>query len=93
MAYVRIKEVWAHNNALAHEPRITEEATQCVVHILDAKYEKADLQSIVTNNCTHLNANEQNLLLELLTEFELLFDGTLGDWKTEPAPFQLKEGV
>ena len=89
----RIKEAWAHNNALAHEPRSTEEATQRVVHILDAKYEKADLQSIVTNNCSHLNANEQNLLLELLKEFESLFDGTLGDWKTEPVPFQLKEGV
>ncbi len=89
----RIKEAWAHNNALAHEPQSTEEATQRVVHILDAKYEKADLQLIVTNNCSHLNANEQNLLLNLLTEFESLFDGTLGDWKTEPVPFQLKEGV
>jgi hypothetical protein len=24
---------------------------------------------------------------------ELLFDGTLGDWKTKPVSFQLKEGV
>jgi hypothetical protein len=23
----------------------------------------------------------------------LLFDGTLGDWKTKPVSFQLKEGV
>ena len=25
-------------------------------------------------------------------EFEDLFDGTLGDWKTEPVSFELKEG-
>ena len=31
-------------------------------------------------------------LLELLTEFEDLFDATLGDWKTEPVSFELKEG-
>ncbi len=30
----RIKEAWAQNNALAHEPQSTEEATQRVVHIL-----------------------------------------------------------
>ena len=34
---------------------------------------------------------EQTQLLELLMEFEDLFDGTLGDWKTEPVLFELKE--
>ncbi len=32
-------------------------------------------------------------LLQLLTKYELLFDDTLGDWKTKPVSFQLKEGV
>ncbi len=32
-------------------------------------------------------------LLQLLKKYELLFDGTLGDWKTKPVSFQLKEGV
>ena len=32
-------------------------------------------------------------LLRVLTEFEDLFDGTLGDWKTEPISFNLKEGT
>jgi hypothetical protein len=31
--------------------------------------------------------------LQLLKKYELLFDGTLGDWKTKPVSFQLKEGV
>ena len=30
--------------------------------------------------------------LELLIEFEDLFNGTLGDWKIEPVSFELKEG-
>eukprot|EP00804_Cyclotella_cryptica_P021312 CCRYP_001568-RA/>CCRYP_001568-RA protein AED:0.37 eAED:0.39 QI:0/0/0/1/0/0/2/0/394 len=78
---------------MAHEPSSTQEATQRVVHILDAKYEKADLQSVVSTNCTHLSLQDQNKLLELLTEFEELFDGTLGDWNTEPVSLELKEGA
>ncbi len=35
----------------------------------------------------------QKLLLELLTEFEPLFDGTLGAWETTPVSLHLKEGV
>ena len=52
---------------------------------------KADLQSVVSANCTHLSLQDQIKLLELLTEFEELFDGTLGDWNTEPVSFELKE--
>ncbi len=33
------------------------------------------------------------MLLELLTEIEELFDGTLGDCNTEPVSFELKEGT
>ena len=33
------------------------------------------------------------MLLELLTNYEPLFDGTLGAWKTMPVSFELKEGV
>ena len=66
---------------------------QQVVHILDTKYEKADLQSVVSTNCTHLSLQDQNKLLELLTEFDELFDGTLGDWNTKPVSFELKEGT
>ena len=45
---------------LAQEPKSTEEATQRIIKILDAKYEKADLQAIVKNNCSHLDSNKQN---------------------------------
>jgi hypothetical protein len=36
---------------MIHEPKSTLEATQRVIKILDAKYEKADLNAVVTENC------------------------------------------
>jgi hypothetical protein len=89
------KKALAFSNSLAKskEPRSIEEATQRVVRILDANYKKADLQAIVRDNCTHLSSNDQTKLLRLLTEFEPLFDGTLGAWRTTPVTFELKEGA
>jgi hypothetical protein len=80
------------NHSLAMEPQSTQDATKHVTRILDNKYQKADLQSIIRNNCKHLSANQQKKLLQLLQKYESLIDGTLGDWKTKPVSFQLKEG-
>jgi hypothetical protein len=71
------------NHSLAMEPQSTQDATKRVTRILDAKYQNADLQSIVKDNCNHLSTDQQKKLLQLLTKYELLFDGTLGDWKTK----------
>jgi hypothetical protein len=81
------------NHSLAMEPHTTQDTIKCVTQILDAKYQKADLQSNVRDNCKHLSTNQQKKLLQLLKRYESLFDGTLGDWKTKPVSFQLKEGV
>jgi hypothetical protein len=81
------------NHSLAMEPQSTQDATKHVTQILDTKYQKADLHSIVRNNCKHLSADQQKKLLQLLQKYESLFDGTLGDWKTKLVSFQLKEGV
>ena len=62
------------------------------MQILDAKYEKADLPAIV-EKCNHLTDIQKVKLLEVLTTFERLFDGSLGDWKTSPVHFELKEGA
>ena len=75
------------------EPQSTQDATQHATRILDAEYSKADLQSVVRDNCKHPSADQQKKLLQLLKKYESLFDGTLGDWKTKPFSFQLKEGV
>ena len=54
-----------------------------MVKILDSTYVKADLKQ-VANNATQLNAEEITRLLSFLEDFADLFDGTLGDWATEP---------
>jgi hypothetical protein len=81
------------NSSYAQEPESTHNATKCVVEILDAKYDKADLSSIVKNNCAHLSMPHQNSLLALLLKYKELFYGTLGDWKLPPVSIELKEGA
>jgi hypothetical protein len=83
-----ILRVLRHNHSLAMEPQSTQDATECATQILDAKYSKADLQSVVRDNCKHLSANQQKKLLQLLKKYESFFDGTLGDWKTIRSPFK-----
>jgi hypothetical protein len=88
------REAFSSQNREYHdEPKATELATQRMVKILDAKYEKANLPELVKSNCTNLSPSEQAKLLEVLEEFEDLFDGTLGVWDTEPVTFELKEGA
>ena len=60
-----------------------------MVKILDITYEKADLKQL-DDNITQLNYEERTMLPSLLEEFEDLFDGTLGDWATEPVNLELK---
>ncbi len=36
----KIEKAWSINHNMVHEPRSTEDATQCAIHILDAKYKK-----------------------------------------------------
>ncbi len=81
------------NHSLAMEPQSTQDATKHVTWILDAKYQKTDLQLIVRDNCKHLSADQQKKLLQLRKKYESLFDGTLGGWNTKLVLFQLKEGV
>ncbi len=57
----------------------TQDATKRATWILDAKYDKAALQSIFKDNCKHRSANHQKKLLQLLLKYELLFNNTYGD--------------
>jgi hypothetical protein len=87
-----ISRALKQNICLAQEPVSTGNATKCVMEILDAKYDNADLPSIIKNNCTHLSTSHCNLLLALLLKFEELFDGMLRDWKLPPACFLWTKG-
>ena len=60
-----------------------------IQQIINAKYCPADLKSVV-NNCTELNTEEQQQLLQLLTRYESLFDGTLGSWNMTQVRLDLK---
>ena len=42
------------------------------------------------NKCQHLIETQRNGLLQLLQNFEELFDGTIGTWKTYPLYLELK---
>jgi hypothetical protein len=88
-----ISRVLKLNSSYAQEPESTHNATKHVVEILDAKYDKADLPSIVKNNCAHLSTPHWNSLLALLLKYEELFDSMLRDWKLQPVSIELKESA
>ena len=75
------------------EPISMRVATTRTVEILDAKYEEANIPEIVKTNCGHLTTLQRNKLLRLLLEHKELFDGSLGDWDTEPVSLTLKDGA
>jgi hypothetical protein len=77
----------------AQEPISTCSATKHVVENFEAKHEKTDLSAIIRENCSHLKAADREKLLSVLLKFELLFDGTLGDWNLLPVSLKLKEGM
>jgi hypothetical protein len=89
----RITRALRENTCFAQEPISTCSETKCVVEILNAKYEKADLPAIIRENCSHLTASDREKLLSVLLRFKLLFKGTIGDWKLPPVSFELKEGM
>ena len=71
-----------------HEPEAITSATEHIKTILDAKYEKADLQEIA-RDAKHLSASEQAKLHALLTKYQDLFDGSLGKWKMDAYEIEL----
>ena len=64
------------------ETASSRKATEILFKILDITYAKADLKH-VSENATHINAEEITQILRILKDFEGLFDGTLGDWDSE----------
>ena len=60
-----------------------------MVKILDSKCEKANLNKIV-EDANNLDANQKQMLLKLLKQYETLFDGILGRWRTIPVNIELR---
>ena len=59
--------------------------------ILDAKYEKAELNKVTTKQCQHLNTKERKILLRILRKFKDMFDVKLGKWNTSLVDLELKD--
>ena len=59
---------------------------------MDAKYQKVDLNKIVSYSKI-LSSDEQSMLYDVLNKYELFLDGTLGTWKTKPVNIELQPGA
>ena len=59
------------------ESRQVQNVTKTIKHILDVKYKKFNLKSIVLS-LNHYGFKHKNSLLELPQKYEKMFDGTLG---------------
>ena len=64
----------------ATDPSEVKEMSPRQSRILDAKYEPADLDKIIAENCTDLTDEQKDILLQTLKSFEKIFDGSLGTW-------------
>jgi hypothetical protein len=60
--------------------------------ILDADYSKADITESV-RTLSHLSNREQDLLIELLEQYPVLFGGGLGKLDIPPVDLELKPGA
>ena len=74
------------------DPEGVMEDTDRLKKILDAKYEAADLKDVCAKQA-QLSAEEQRLLHDLLSKYDGLFDGTLGNWTGAQVKLELKEGA
>ena len=58
--------------------------------ILDTKYEKSDLNKVMTKKCQHLATEEGERFLYPLYQFEYMFDDMLGKWNITTVKLELK---
>jgi len=75
-----------------HDSDLVAEAIARTKKILDAHYEAADIDQIIST-CYNLTDKQKQQLKLLLEEFKELFDGTLGSWKDQQIHIELKENV
>jgi len=69
-----------------------EDAVHRVKWILDAKYEKADIEKIYQEQA-ELELDQRAQLAVLLCKCKALFDGQLGRWHGQEVKLELKEGA
>ena len=80
----RIKTANVFTNSYVEEVYDSEDvrtSTRRLRIILDAKYEKVDVNKVVETQCQHLIMTQRIVLFKKNQKIERLFDGTLGTWK------------
>ena len=56
--------------------------------ILDSKDKKYNLSKIASY-CKHLISDKHNIIYNVITKYELIFNVTIGTWKTKPVDIEL----
>jgi hypothetical protein len=81
--YTTIKIFWQNRKTIAEESQLTE--------IKPDDYRTAEIQEII-NQQVHLLPSEHTKLLNTLLEFSPLFQGTQGNYKSDPIELELLPG-
>jgi len=91
---IPFKDMDAHIHQSYHvdDPHAVDEASERLKHILDAKYEAADLGEVCREQ-KQLSDEEQKRLQSLLEKHSSLFDGTLGNWRGQEHHLELRPDV
>ena len=61
--------------------------------IMDAKYDKVNIDEVISEHCQHLKPNQQRELHAVLSRYTKMFGGTLGLYQGKPMHIELEEGV
>ena len=61
--------------------------------ILDAKYDKVEIEEVIRDNCSHLDPVKQRQLRDVLLKHETLFDGVLKKYPGQPMHIDLVPGA
>ena len=72
------------------ESQAVQSMSRRTTKILDAHYQRANLTTYLDEECTELTDQQRRLLQQMLTKYEILFDGTLGKWNRDPVSLTLK---
>ena len=63
---------------------LTDLEEACASPVLDAKYEKAGVEELVQEHCSHLDETQQSQLKEVLLKYDKLFDGVFKKFLASP---------
>ena len=91
MTTLNNRKEFDENFQLATEPKIVQKATEWVTKNLDVHYEKTNLADVVKCHCCHPSIKSHVDILNLLFQYEYLFNWTLGTLYTKSVHLESKK--